>query len=77
MFVIKVLTLKVVECNNAFGKAASTFQIFSSYQCLINHYTPDYNVWKVFSGLTNLNYMYACINVTEIPSQAFLPTNGL
>lgn len=63
--------------NNAFGKAASTIKTFSSYQFLINHYTPDYDVWKVFSGLTNLNSMYACVNVTEIPSSAFLPINGL
>lgn len=66
---------KIRISNNAFGKAASTIQIFSPY--LINHYTPDYNVWKVLSGLTNLNYMWVYINVTEIPSQAFLPINGL
>ena len=42
----------------------------------VNHQPPEYNVWKFLSGLVNLEDISIDLNITEIPSYAFIPLNG-
>ena len=60
--------------NNAFGKATETIKKVSFHQ--LNHSPPEYNVWNVLSSLVNVEQISVGLNITEIPSHAFIPFNG-
>ena len=60
--------------NNAFGKATETIEYF--FMDNLNHQPPKYHVWNVLSSLVNVKYISVHLNITEIPSQAFMPLNG-
>lgn len=63
--------------NDAFGKSSLTIKKFMNWNDgFIKNSPPNYNVWKVISNFVNLEYGYFHLNVTEIPSEAFLPLNG-
>lgn len=62
--------------NNAFGEASKTIKeiYLNGY---VNHKPPEYDVWKALSSLVNVEKIYVDLNVEIIPSQAFVPINGM
>lgn len=66
--------------NNAFGSSASTIKSINSpypWKFYINHSPLNFDIWKVFSGLTNLESLTTSSNIKEIPTHAFIPLHGV
>lgn len=63
--------------NNAFGKASETIKKINISNGYVNHKPPKYDVWKVLSGLVNVEEIHVQLDITEIPTQAFIPLNGM
>ena len=61
--------------RNAFGKATKTIKTIIIHNGYVNHEPPEYHVWNVLSGFVNINYIEIQLNITEIPSNAFVPVN--
>lgn len=63
--------------NDAFGKSYLTVKKFMNWgDRFIKNSPPNYNIWKTISKFVQLEYAYFHLNVTEIPSNAFIPFNG-
>ena len=68
----------IIRINNkAFDKSAETIDHFWCSMCYLSDSHSEYNIWSVLSKLTNLNSLTLGLNVTEIPSNAIQPINGL
>ena len=64
--------------NNAFGQGAETVNTIY-INCILGYVDqlpPLYDIWKVLSSLVNIQHINVNLNITEIPSQAFMPFNG-
>lgn len=62
--------------NNAFGKSAQKIKTIKLNYGYVNHRPPQYHIWKVFNGLSNVQVMNVDLNITEIP-QSFLTLEHL
>lgn len=66
--------------KNAFGKAAKTLEYAYINGCVsqiiyetpINHEPPDYDIWKSLNSFDNIQEFDVCLNVTKIPTEAFI-----
>ena len=47
----------------------------SIYSMYVNHSPAEYDVWKVLNSLVNVKEIDLQLDVTEIPTQAFIPWN--
>lgn len=56
--------------SKAFGKASSTIKKFKIHN-VISDLPPKYSIWKMISGLVNVEYVYLNLDINEIPSFAF------
>ena len=64
--------------NNAFGQGAETVNTIY-INCILGYVDqlpPLYDIWKVLSSLVNIQHINVALNITEIPSQAFVPLKG-
>ena len=61
--------------HNAFGKSARTIKKLILLHAYLNHSPPKHDVWKLLSGLVNVERINVNLNITEIPSKAFNQTN--
>ena len=57
--------------NNAFSKSAKMIKEFVNLDGYINHEPPEYDIWKILSGLVNIENINVYLNITEIPLHAF------
>ena len=63
--------------NKSFGKTAQYVNSFTCLSCPLTDSPPNYNIWSTLNQMTQLTYLYITLNVTEIPTNAIKPIDGL
>ena len=63
--------------NKAFGKTAQYVNRFTCLSCPLTDSPPNYNIWSTLNQMTQLTSLYITLNVTEIPTNAIKPIDGL
>lgn len=56
--------------NYAFGKTAKKIKTMKLNYGFVNHRPPQYDIWKVFNGLSNVQVINVHLNITEIPQSS-------
>ena len=61
--------------HNAFGGTSKAIKKFILRNDYVNHQPPEYDVWKLFNELVNVERINVHLNINQIPSNAFNQTN--